>query len=571
MQVESKNFIVLPPIEEDARAPHLRLDLPGERESTDEKTTGSMTAHISERLLLAFEGTTAPPEILADLGRRPIAGFTYFRESNYASPEQMRELSDLLQSTTSDRLPLLLAVDQEGGQHLALGQGGTEWAGNMALGSVGDTDLAYAVGAAMGEEMRAIGVNVNYAPICDIANNPMHPSLGIRSLGDDPESVGRLAAALTAGMQSAGLAATLKHFPGKGDTSIDTHERLATIDHSRKRMDEIELVPFRKGIAAGAKLIMTGHFAIPSLTEDPSIPATVSRAVMHDLVRRDLGFSGVVVSDALDMGAIEQGVGQIIDVIACVRAEVDLLLFTPDLEMQSRMEAGLELARSRGLLPEDALNRSLARVRELKEWTAGFPQPSLDVVGSQAHRAIAVELAQRSITLVRNDAGLIPLNPSEDQTIVVLQPQPENLTPADTTSFVSPQLAESIRAHHGNVREVIVPMRPTSSEIQAAVDQVGSSDLIVCGTVSANIEPTQASFAQAILALGQPTITVALRTPFDLEMYPSAATHVCTYSILRTSLDALADCLFGARPFQGQLPVAIAGLAPRGHGLSTTS
>ncbi len=517
----------------------------------------STKQQIETKFMLAFEGKTARPEMLALLRERNIAGFTLFRPHNYESPEQIRTLTDTLQRAASEggHAHLLIATDQEGGQLNAMGEGTTHFAGNMALGATHDPELARKVGRAIGLELAAMGVNVNYAPICDINTNPANPSLGIRAISDDPALTAEIAAALVNGLQSAGVAATLKHFPGKGAAKVDSHYQMPLIDHTRARLDAHELIPFKAALAAAAKLIMTGHFAIPALSGTNEVPATLSRAVMHDFLRGKLGFEGLVITDALDMGAIAQGAGQLIDVIAAARADVDLLLLTADQEVQKRLLAGLQLAYSRGLIADHHLAASAERIAALRQWMGTQTRPSPDVVGCPEHRALARELAERSITLVRDHAGLLPLDIPADARILVVMPEPKDLTPADTSSHVTPTLAAALRKHHPQVDEIITKHSPTDEEISAIKEKLPNYQLLIAGTLSASMNSEQAALVNTVLEADEPTITVALRTPYDLSVYPRSQTHLCTYSILPESMDALAAALWGKIPFQGRLPV----------------
>src|SRR5690606_37834621 len=259
---------------------------------------------------------------------------TLFRGHNVESAAQVRALTRRLQQATADaqpdteRLPLLIAADQEGGQLLALGQETTPFPGNMALGATGDPGLARRVGQAMGREMAAMGVNVNYAPVCDVNSNPQNPNVGIRAFGDDPELVARFSAAMIGGLQSAGVAATAKHFPGNGDSDIDPHYGVPVLSQDRAALEAGPFRPFQAAIDAGVRLIMSAHVALPALTGRADVPATLQREIMHDLLRDELGFQGLIISDAMDMAAISQGAGQIIDAIAALRAGIDVLLLT---------------------------------------------------------------------------------------------------------------------------------------------------------------------------------------------------------------------------------------------------
>ena len=521
-------------------------------------------------LTIGFEGERLDLGLAASLSDEPVAGVTLFRPHNVSSAAQLRALTDALQQATPAELrPLLVATDQEGGQLIACGDFTTQFAGAMALGATDDEALAEEVARATGRELRALGVNVNYAPVCDLATNPQNPGLGIRSFGDDPAAVGRLVAATVRGLQSAGVAATLKHFPGKGDAGVDTHYRLAVVRRGRDDFMTRELVPFRAGLEAGARVVMSGHFALPALTGDESLPCTLSAAAMTDLLRGVLGFDGVATTDALDMKALAQGEAQAIDAVCAVRAGNDLLLGTVDPSMRHRLAAAVGQALVRGLIDDAAVEHSRRRVAALRRWLATVDAPGQDIVGCAEHRALARQLAERSITLVRDEAGMLPLRPAEEQRVLVVEPRPADLTPADTSSTVTVGLAEAIRRRHRRTEGIEIDIAPRPAEIAAVRERARGCDLLVLGTISANLQPGQAEVANALLEAGPPTVSVALRTPWDLLAYPRAVTHVCSFGILQPTIDALVAALWGEAPFGGRLPVELAGLYPRGHGLTT--
>ena len=521
--------------------------------------------------MLAFAGTELPTDMARRLAGAPAAGVTLFRALNVAAPAQVRELCDAIQRAAraapgADEGPVLVAADQEGGQLIAMGDGTTPFPGAMAIGATGDADLAERVGHATGLELKALGVNTAYAPVCDLADNPRNPHIGIRSFGSDPGPVADLVAATVRGLRRAGVAATGKHFPGLGGTDLDSHLGLGVVDHDRARLDAVELVPFRGAIEAGAELVMSAHLALPAITGDPTLPATLSRAVMTDLVRGALGFGGLTITDALDMGALPQGDAQVIDVIAAVRAGVDLLLCTADPVAQARIEGALRHAATRGLFDEAELAASEARRAALRRRLAAAPQPCLEVVRGAGHLALADEVARRAVTLVRDDAGILPLRLDPGARVVVVQPAPRDLTPADTSSAVPPLLADAVRRRHARVDSIIVD-EPSEAEGAAVADRLAGAGLLVLGTVAAFTRPAEAAMARVLLAAGVPTVTVALRTPFELAAYPASATHACSYGILAPSCEALAAALFGEIPFAGRLPAPIPGLYPVGHGL----
>ena len=516
-------------------------------------------------LMLAFEGTEVPDWLRQRLEESPPAGVTLFREWNMTSPAQVAELTSVLQEANTSPLPLLIAVDQEGGQLIGL-TGSTEFAGNMAIGATGNVELASEVAGAMGRELAAVGINVNYAPVADVATRVENPSLGIRSFGDDPEQVARLTSAMVTGFTSTGVHATLKHFPGSGEAAVDPHYELPRLDLDRDRLEQVELRPFQAGIAAGAELLMVAHQVVPALTGSPDVSICASEAGINGFVRSELGFDGLVISDALDMGALDQGPAQVVEIIAMMRAGTDLLLCMPDPELQERARMAVERGHSRGLIANDTLKTAIARVERLRSSLRPAEIP-LEIVGSSEHLHLARRLAQESVTLVRNDDSLIPLRVEPGRRILTLEPEPVNVTPADTTALYPPQLAAALRARHPDVTDVVYSHHPERSEIAAVVEKARDHDLIILGTVTAT--PGQVDLASALIQLGKPLVTVALRTPFDLAAYPASATHVCTYGSHRRSLDALTSALFGDISFQGHLPAAIPGLYPRGHGIET--
>ncbi len=511
-----------------------------------------------ERLLLSFDGHAIEPAAAEALAAR-AAGVTLYRHLNIGSPTEVRALTDELQAAAArlGRPAMLVAADHETGQLHAMGDGATPFAGAMALGAAGDPDLAERVGAAIGAELRAMGVTVVYAPDCDLATNPRNPVVGIRSFGDGPVAVGRLAAAMVRGLQSAGVAATVKHLPGHGDPGGDTHHELPVIERSRAELLERELVPFRAGIEAGALLAMAGHLAVPSLTGRRDLPATLSDAVLRDVLRGELGFGGVTVSDALDMGAISAG-GSGVDVAAALRAGTDLLLCGPDPAAQARVEAGLAAAAANEALRPAEVAATAARLAGLRHWLAGHRAPAVDVAGSKPHRALADELARRSITRIRDRDGLLPIVPHAGMRALVIEPRPRDLTPADTTSWLPPGgLAAALRERLPGVEGVVVEADLASADVDALVGRAAGVDVVVLGTVDALGQASVGDLAQALVASGRPVIAVALRGPWDAIAYPSVGTVVATYGIQPPTLRALAAALVGAAPITGRLPVRL--------------
>lgn len=518
---------------------------------------------IGQKLLVAFRGKeTLSPEIVQAFQSYHPSGVTLFRPFNMDTPAQIKKLNQSLQDLAHELgLPLLLiATDQEGGQLMAFGDG-TPLPGNMALGATRSPELARKAGEVLGRELAALGINVNYAPCADVNINPNNPVVGVRSFGEDPALVGELAAAMIEGIQSQGVAATVKHFPGHGDTASDSHHGLGTVPHSRERLHAVELTPFRSALQADAKLVMTAHLGILSIDGEDAPPATLSPNIINGLLRQDLGYKGVVITDAMDMHAIRQGELLREDSLRAAQAGADILLMTSDpLDQRRAFESLLEGAQH-GELSQDNLQASVDRIAHLKEWLSkNATSPELSVIQCTEHMQVANEIAEKSITLVRDQKKYLPLQLDPKKRIAVIIPVPQDLTPADTSSYIQPKLAESIREYHARTDEFKISLAPNAEETAKILQQVQEYDVIVMGTINAFAEEKQAEFVRQLLKLEKPVINIALRLPYDLAVFPQASTFVCTYSILEPSMRAVAKAVFGYSEMMGRLPVAIPGL-----------
>jgi beta-N-acetylhexosaminidase len=525
---------------------------------------------IGQKLLLAFQGKHLTSEMQQTLASYKPGGVTFFRSYNISNPQQVKKLvSDLQAHAQKLGLPpLLIGVDQEGGQLMAIGEGTTPLPGNMALGATGSVDLARKTGEVLGRELAAMGINMNYAPCCDVNINPRNPVIGTRSFGEDPKQVALMAAAMVEGIQSQGVAAVAKHFPGHGDTSADSHLGLPSLPHSLERLQSVEFLPFQAAIGADVKLTMSAHIAMPAIDGEDAPPATLSPAILTGLLREQLGFEGVIVSDAMDMHAIQQGdkLGE-----ECARAStagIDILLVTADPADHKRAWNGLTRSYQYDLQFRVTCEHSAERIEKLKSWLERHKtNPGLDVVGCAEHLAVANEIADRSVTLVRDDAHLLPISLEPQQRVVVIIPQPADLTPADTSSYVVPALAASIRQHHTNVDEMVIPFAPNAEVIKNVLEQAQGAALIIIGTLNAFDCAAQADLVNTLLQSGIPAVVAALRMPYDLTAFDHAPTYLCTYSIQSPSMNTLAKILFGKLKPQGRLPVSIPGLYTNGHRL----
>ncbi len=503
-----------------------------------------------KQLMHSFQGTYPPQAILDGVKNGQIAAFCLFSGINGRTPEEIRGLTEALREAAAKggQLPPLIGIDQEGGQLIAVNKSATQLPGNMALGATGDEELAEKAGYVLGRELLAMGVNINFAPALDINNNPNNPVIGVRSFGDTPELVGRLGAAIIRGMQQAGIIATAKHFPGHGDINADTHLATVTVSYDTQRLYEVEIAPFKKAIEAGVAAVMSGHVTYTAL--DPEWPATLSRRILRGLLRDELGFKGICITDAMDMQGVAY-LGKEASVKAALNAGADLILL-------GHLEGQLEMMEQfAGMVNAESIARIEAAQRQMIT-----ELPDLSIVGCEEHRTIAQTIADRSITVVHDKRQLLPLQADSIRKIAVITPKPVNLTPADTSSRVQIELANAIRKRHGEVIALEVEHRPDGDDRQAALEAAEESDAVIVATVCADQVEEQAALVQALHATGKPVIAVSLRTPYDIMGYPMIETYLCAYGNRLVSMEAVAKVIFGEIEATGTLPCAIPGISP---------
>lgn len=348
---------------------------------------------MGQLAIVGFPGHTVPDDVKKLVAAFDLGGVIYFSR-NVAEPTQVRELSREV-AALSREWPLWISVDQEGGRVARMRQPFTEWPPMITLGRSGDLDLATAFASALAAELRAVGVNLDFTPVLDIHTNPENPVIGDRALGTTADVVAAFGAAVIAQLHAAGIVACGKHFPGHGDTSVDSHFELPLVEHPPDRLDAVEYAPFRAGIAAGVAAIMTAHVLVPSL--DPDRPATLSSAIIQDVLKGALGFDGMVFSDDMGMKALAATWPLPQAVVAALQAGVDVVLLcnsTQD-EQAAALEAIIHALES-GVLPqarvEDALSRQWRAKTRFADALNAAPAP-LSAVGLDAHRRISERMA----------------------------------------------------------------------------------------------------------------------------------------------------------------------------------
>jgi beta-N-acetylhexosaminidase len=466
---------------------------------------------------------------------------------NVSEPAATRAVISELQRRAT--LPLLVAVDQEGGLVNRFGYPLTAFPGNMALGACGPRapELARRQAHATGRELRAVGVNWDFAPVLDVNSNPDNPIIGIRSFGEDPAVVAELGAAAVKGYQDGGVLACAKHFPGHGDTAIDSHLGLPRVHADLSRLEAVELAPFRAAVAANVATVMTTHVVFDAL--DPAVPATVSEPILTGLLRSRIGFTGVVVTDCLEMAAIADGMGTPAAAVAALAAGADVVTVCHTLEVQRETVRAIRHAVADGRLPERRVRESAGRVLAAKALVgAGEPtrerEPWADPVHGDLERTIAAE----SITVVRN-GGAVPIPRGARVAVASWGDVGRRLASALARLGSDPEVVDLTDADDG-------PKRTDATARLCGADRTILLSALPPGGRSA--ADRQAAWVRRLHdSIGPRLIAVAVRDPYDLRSYPAVATYVCTYGSRDCTLATLADALLGRSDARGRPPVTI--------------
>lgn len=534
------------------------------------------TATTADARNLPLYGVATPAEVVR---KYRLGGVIYFAwTDSVQNPAQIVGLSNGLQHAALDRatkapVPLQIAIDQEGGVVTRIGPPATQFPGAMALGAGRSTADARTAGAIAGRELIAMGVNTNFAPVCDVNVNALNPVIGTRSFSSHADLAAELAAAQVAGYQrDGGVSSSAKHFPGHGDTATDSHVAFPVITHTREQWEAVDAPPFRAAIREGIDMIMTAHLAFPAL-DDSGDPATLSRAIMTGVLREELGFDGVIVTDSLGMQGVRDRYGDAEVAVRALLAGVDQLLMSP--AMDEAYAAVLAAARSHRIRPHE-LNAKVTRVLRLKYRRGVVARPYADpaavpgVVGVPAHLSAADQITDRTTTVVRNGAGLLPVAPSGKKVLVTGYG-------ATTTTI----LANGLASRGATVQRVETGTSPTDTAVAAAVAASAGQDLVVVTTMKAwdtavtDRRAGQQKLVKGLLATGVPVVVVAVRDPYDIAYFTDAQTYVATYSYSPVAVEAAVRVLTGEVGPRGTLPVDIpvAGdpatvLHPFGHGLT---
>lgn len=513
----------------------------------------------------------ADSDELQEIERLVRHGFTGGIHVWGGAPAAQIELAKRLQDLA--RIPLLFTADFESGMGPRF-EGGTYFPPAMAIAATGDTTFAYIAGQLTAQEARALGIHLTFSPVVDVNNNPLNPVINTRSFGESPERVAAFATAFIRGARSGGLLTTAKHFPGHGDTALDSHLALPVITADSLRLEQVELAPFRATITAGVDAIMTAHINLPSLPMDPYAPATLSREVLDGLLRRKLGFRGLIFTDALEMAAVRARFTEKYAAVAAVQAGADVLLVSPDL--RGAMEAVVH-AVERGEIEPARIDSSVRRLL-LAKYRAGLhcpPELSHGRLRAEFGTADAGQqaraCARRALTLLRNRNRLLPLAPGlQDSTIAVIAAFDE-----PGRYHVQPFITR-LRPAFPNLRTHTLLPDPGAATVARAVDLVRQASLVILpvfatltsgkGTLQLP-EPLTAAIAE-LTATGTPVLAIAFGTPYLISSLPDIDAYLCAYDDKPLMQEVAAEAILGRIPISGHIPVCIPDVCERDFGIT---
>jgi beta-N-acetylhexosaminidase len=536
----------------------------------------SIDEQIGQLFMVGFHGVEPTPDVL-DLIRLGHVGGIILFSRNLGSPGQILHLTRTLQQAALDAghpYPLLIATDQENGIVRRTSSATTCYPGNMALGAINSPAATEAVARATGQELRALGITMNLAPDVDISNNPANPVIGVRSFGSDPELVARLGTNAVMGYRSAGVVATLKHFPGHGDTDTDSHLALPIVPFDIERLEAVELKPFRRAIEAGAGnlAVMTAHVVVPAITGSDTLPATLAPEVIHGLLRTTIGFDGVVITDCLEMRAISAGVGIAQGAVRALQAGADIVLISHRYDRQMTGLTAICEAVQQGDITASVIHAAVGRVLRLKECLPGWDSlPTPDAARTMinaAHQRLADDLYGQSITIIRDEAGLLPLNLQGSGRLLVVLPPESQISQAADQRFVPAQFVDALQRHlHDapggtgvSLATFTLSEHPSAEELATLQRRASEADVALVPTCNAHLPRNHASaqtVTQALRQTGCPLVAIAVCDPYDAEALPEITTWLATFDFTPPALNAAARVLVGGAPALGKLPVTL--------------
>jgi beta-N-acetylhexosaminidase len=523
---------------------------------------------VGQMLMVGFHNGDAPAyemnrQALRLVHKYHVGGIILF-DRNIESPRQVTQLTRQLQGHalgSSPGIPLLISVDQEGGKVSRFDEGVTLFPGNMALGATRDPALAYQAGKMTGAELRSMGIHMNLAPVMDVNNNAANPVIGVRSFSGDPEWTAVMGLAQIRGYHEGQVLTAVKHFPGHGDTDMDSHLDLPTVNHSMKRLHEVELVPFRQAIQQGVDAVMSAHITFPAIEGKGGIPGTLSHRVLTGLLREQMGYQGVIITDDMEMGAIAEHFGSAKAAVRAVQAGADLILISHDEAVQQKAMAALVHAVQQGTIPEKRIDQSVRRILQLKQQRLGahsiVREPTSEPLPAGKNRSpIADEIAERAVTLVQNPQNILPLQSEKHRRLLVIAPVRGEL------------LAQAFRGAGFQAASREMSLDPDPKEVHSLIEAGKKADAVIVAVSQSQLHKGQQKAVRGIYSTRKPVVVLGLDTPYDVLGLPKEVPYLALYSAHPASLREAARIVAGEAEAAGRLPVEIPGRYPIGYGLS---
>ncbi|KAJ5390555.1 uncharacterized protein N7496_001623 [Penicillium cataractarum] len=529
-------------------------------------TTTELQKQVGQLFAVGFHGHTPSPEIKTLIHDYHVGGIVLFSR-NFQSASELRALTLALQNearSAGHAQPLFIGIDQENGLVTRiLPPIAPQIPGPMALGAAHDPELAYRAGKATGEILNFFGVNMNYAPVCDINSEPLNPVIGVRSPGDDPEFVGRFASATARGLREKKIVPSVKHFPGHGDTAVDSHYGLPVIPKTRDQLERCELIPFRRAVAEQVETVMTAHISLPSI--DDKFPATLSPKALG-ILRNDMGYDGMVITDCLEMNGIRATFGTEQGSVLALQAGSDSIMICHTFEVQVGSITKVCDAIQSGAIESSRLADACRRVAHVKDkfltWDDALREQSLqelDILNTRIS-PICEEAYEKSVTLVRDSASIIPL--SKTANIVLLFPGDK--TPAGGAvdgegmgrqgSYEATAYLDALRRHNPSITEI------KYGETGLRDDQwdiVKAADAVIFVSVNARESPYQDSLGKLLPKNARSLVAIAACNPYDFLQVLDIQTYLATYEPTVEAFSVAADIIFGAKTAKGSLPVGL--------------
>jgi len=506
-------------------------------------------------MFAGFTGLEIPEDFARAVREAKIGNVILFAH-NVGTPKELARLCAQLQSLVKEAtgFPAFIAIDQEGGVVSRLGEECTIVPSAMGIAATGDPGNAYTAGLVTARELRAMGVNFNLAPVADVNSNPDNPVIGVRSYGEDPVLVARYATAMMKGLTDGGVLSCAKHFPGHGDTAVDSHVDLPMIGKDLNTLQKTELVPFQALIDAGVSGVMSTHILFPQV-ESGKVPATMSREIMTGLLKEKMGFSGLVLSDCMMMGAIRDHYGTVEGVAQAIKAGVDLVFESHDAALAAQAVHRIMDELQEGTISRRELQASTEKILRYKAALLPPEAHGLSAVGSKEHRQQIDRLYEQSLTAVSlPQSGL----PKIGNNPLFIGCMPYIPTQASSPNRLTKGFHEALQDRFGG-DAIEMSENPDAEEIKHTAAQAPGHSSIVIGVYNAHLRRGQLDMVNLLASSGIPLIVVALRNPYDLANLPGGASGIAAWAYNTASINAVMKLLDGEMTASGTLPVRLKG------------